>query len=294
VHTSAEERRTIAEWEEEYGLVILDYDGFEAVADPRQDLKVQRFTRAEFEQAVASCTVVWSRRAGNPAARERLAARRRDATETAGRAPRDRAAAPAAPAAASAQPASEAVLPARPARRARRVRAVNVGRWRRRFLVWFTLPALAEWAVAAVLAFARERLGVRWWWPAALGAAALFVTCVVPGTTLLSGPLFVWYEIVRWGAGLAMAGLGHAAHAVVGGTPPAWTDVPRFLTQMVWFGTPLPDYFTISRAVTSSVVLGALTGAAADLWVRIKGRHRGGKAGTSSVDGADRPDHLLM
>lgn len=47
--------KTISEWEQEYGLYIVDLDGFDT-RDPQ--LYQRRYTRDEFEAALAFCTVV--------------------------------------------------------------------------------------------------------------------------------------------------------------------------------------------------------------------------------------------
>lgn len=259
----SEERRTIDDWAREYGMVVLDYDGFDGIADPTTPIERQLFTRAEFERGIASCTVVWRRGSSRP--RESRAALD-DARHT----PEASLKAEDAPAASARQHAGQ---------------RTQLGPWRRRSLILFTLPTLAEWLVFSLLQQLRVRLRIRWWWSAALLAAALFVTGVVPGTTLLSGPLFVWYEVIRWGIGLFMAALGHAAVSVLGGTAPSWTGTPRFLQEMVWFGTPMPDYFTPARAVTSSAVLGVGIGAFRDLWQRLRTPADEGNAAPSERDG---------
>ncbi|MDQ0191166.1 hypothetical protein JI721_04070 [Alicyclobacillus cycloheptanicus] len=55
-----EVRKTIQAWEQEYGIVILDLDGFDT-DDPQ--LYDRLFSRSEFETALASCTVIQRRRA---------------------------------------------------------------------------------------------------------------------------------------------------------------------------------------------------------------------------------------
>ena len=49
-----EEKKTIPEWEEEYGVDILDPDGFDR-SDP--NLYEKKFTKEEFEEGLMYCTI---------------------------------------------------------------------------------------------------------------------------------------------------------------------------------------------------------------------------------------------
>ncbi len=54
----AGDKRTIREWEQEYGIRILDFDGFD---NSGPDLLRNRFSRREFEQAATQCTIAMRR-----------------------------------------------------------------------------------------------------------------------------------------------------------------------------------------------------------------------------------------
>lgn len=280
-----EVRKTLQAWEQEYGIYIVDLDGF----DTRDSqLYLRGFTRAEFETGLAFCTIVRRHDAAGdntttftasvgetaaatsitgakPAAPDRVAS---PAAKSATSAPAKRAASAPTDRAAADSPASDAL------RRVMRPLAVRwQGRLFRRLVVLFTLPVLATVLIDVLYGALSRFVRIRWYWPALVLATDALIVLLAPLAPLISGPLYLWYIVV----GALVHVVGHGMAIIWQATPwghgaptPALGTGP-FLGTVQIAGNAVPLYFHLGTAITSSLVWGSVVSSLQHFWVS---RHR--------------------
>lgn len=271
------ETRTLREWEQEYGIFILDLDGFDQT-DPQ--LYKREFSRSEFEQGIAECTVIVNKHslASKNSASMRFAAQ-----------PIEKSQSPvntfnqSAPTLDTSTPVTRKapfttdamhhlvdlvkakrnkVSSARKQRLSTRQKStikpepIHVSR-----ILWFgaTLPTLATFFLDKLCLLLVNRFQIRWYWPMALLAMDAFVIFMQPVAPLIAGPLYVWYLLFGWLAALfggifsfIDGSIFHHSTLSTGGlhTP---QNAP-FLSSVTLFGNPASLYFSFQAALASSLV----------------------------------------
>lgn len=248
----ARDRKTIREWEQEFGFFILDLDGFDKT-DPK--LYERLFSQSEFEQAAAECTILY--RKGEemgqpptknarqtepvPAPKERKNRdRSRDRGRDRGRVRRI--------------PIPEAVAKhTKPA-------GVAITKWFRRPRLWivvlFTLPTLATLLLNLVYQNLQARWRIPWYVPAAILGLDGFILLIQILSPLISGPLYLWYVLFN-ALSVLLHGLVTFTKVTLLHQPPGLTaaaPVP-FLSSVSLGGNAVPLYFSMGSALTSSIFL---------------------------------------
>ncbi|RIV20164.1 hypothetical protein D2Q93_11955 [Alicyclobacillaceae bacterium I2511] len=262
------EKKTIAQWAKDYGVVLLDMDGFGTGPHTRE----RRLTQREFEQGLAECTILcW------PSEQTRLGMTGQ-AVQANVEGPLHPEEGPQHPEEGPQHPEEGPLHPeegpqhpdaaARPARTKQRPRKQLIS-WRR----WGWLFVLAPLPVLAVLLVQLLARAVtrwsywRWYFSAGVLAADVFVLWLQPVAPWLSGPGYPYYLV----ANILVQGLHDpyvfVLHQVLHqpflppATPTVWQSVNVN-------GVPLPLYFTVDKAVTSSLWLATLLFSFGDLMGR--------------------------
>lgn len=257
VRKSSDDRRTLREWEQAYGLYILDMDGFDT---SDSELYHRTWTRAEFEHGLAECTVIRkspltlaetdtssfsAKRRTEPRFRSSDGALEQRQEEIA--------------ASSDHNPSSNRPNQNRHRRQQQFQRKTRRIKWN--LFIYFPLIVLAVWLLSKFYRTLSKRIVIRWYWPAVLlllDAAVVSLDTIGP---VFVGPLYVWYVVLSWlayGLGeikqfaLSMFHQqpmsGHGLHVPVA-TP--------FLSNVLVHGNPLSDYFTFSAALASAFVWGS-------------------------------------
>lgn len=140
-------------------------------------------------------------------------------------------------------------------------------------LVLVTLPTLGTWGVYGLYGRLTRRISVKWVWPAGMLALDFLILLIQPVTPFLSGAGYLWYLVLGLLAQLIHSlwnGLNHLfspqANAVSGGGP--------FLSSVTVAGNPLNLYFTLDKAVVSSLILATAIVSVHDLIRRGLGKMR--------------------
>lgn len=253
---SNNDRRTIHEWEQAYGLYILDMDGFDT-SDP--ELYNRTLTRAEFEHGLADCTVIRKSPLTRTESTTSASSTKKGTNSRHHFTNRELEHSQEELAASS----DKTLLSNRPKQSRQRRQRQSQGKTRRirwRVFVAFPLITLAVWLLSRLYLALSRRVIIRWYWPAVLlllDAAVVSLDTIGP---VFVGPFYLWYVILSWlayGLGeikqfvLSMFHQqpmsGHGLHVPVA-TP--------FLSNVSVHGNPLSDYFTLSAALASSFVWG--------------------------------------
>jgi hypothetical protein len=228
------DKRTIQEWEQEFELNIVDMDGFDK-RDPK--LFDRLFTKTEFEQAIAFCTVIHKQPRGKV------------------------------------QPAPLSDLyriqPEINDKERYRKNKKNMQIKRVWFLyASFPIPAATALLLKQLYRLTGYKLRIPWYYPLGLFTLGFCILLFNPVTTLVAGPFYVWYLILGFIAEI----LGTLYFQLVtatfhkGALPLAHNP---FLGSVNLFGNPMNLYFSPGKAVTSSIIIAILIVSAADLVNRL-------------------------
>lgn len=223
------DRKTIREWEQQYGIFILDLDGFDKT-DPK--LYERLFTQSEFEQAAAECTIMERKVSTAPS---------QDAEKLRRKPPKPKN--------------TETKAAVEPAESRQRVK-----NWSKRPLLWllilFTLPTLAVLGLNWVYQKLQSRWAIPWYVPASILGLDLFILMIQPISPFISGPFYVWYLVLNEVSTL-LHGVVTFVKVSVLHQPPGLTSaspVP-FLSSVSLAGNAVPLYFSTGSALTSSVFI---------------------------------------
>ncbi|MCL6626099.1 MAG: hypothetical protein K6T68_05865 [Alicyclobacillus shizuokensis] len=252
------ERKSIREWEIEFGVYVLDVS---------PDLLNANLSETEFRRLLATHPVLQRPQSG---ARPGLftgadAVRTEDASSRAD-APLPHAREPRPAPDPRIQSVSEA--PSNPSGNRRRA-----GRhWLWAFII-ATGPALAVWLLSRLYRALLRRFSIAWYWWACVLIMDLLILWLSPVSALISGPFFLWYLI----ADALGRGVNQAAQGVLDRLVPLLhrSDVhpslpPSFLETIQLAGNPLPVYFSIGQWITSSLVLATAVVAGRAVWERLR------------------------
>lgn len=275
------DRKTIREWEQEYGIFILDLDGFDKT-DPK--LYERLFSQSEFEQAAAECTIL-HRKPGEQAATltdtleptvatkgmallgalstvfaniknafGAINAKGKHQKQTTMRRPQQMEAATANHPDANVKPTKH------PAKQHAHRRFSNLGRKSLiGMLVLTTIPTLLTIGLNWLYRQLQSRWRIPWYVPAAILGLDAFILWIQPVSPIISGPLYTWYVLFNE-VSLILHGLITFIKVNLLHRPPGLTaaaPVP-FLSSFSLAGNAVPLYFSFGKALTSGVFIGTV------------------------------------
>ncbi len=232
------DKKTIREWEKEFELNIVDMDGF----NKRDPLLFERlFSKEEFERAIADCTVIHKSIYKKPREEMRPFVQQKQYSHS------------------------------KLNKMSRKQTKINI-RWHRVWLLYvlFTIPVAVSFLLKYIYKILARKISIRWYYPAGLGIMSLFILFLEPVTTLIAGPLYLWYLILSIIASLLGALYFKLAESLFhkGILPPSHEP---FLSGVNLSGNPMNLYFSLGKAVTSSIVIAVLIVCASDLYKRFAG-----------------------
>jgi len=245
IDTPSSELKTIREWEQEYQILILDVDGFD-VNDSQ--LYNRLFSRREFEQAVAECTILRKK--------PELSKKRVETQE-----------APKSSRPTSQKQSGEASPEENEPRRRKNVKVNRATVW---LLIAFTLPTLATLLIYWTYQKINRLFKVPWYVPIALVATDGVIGLIQPISPFISGPGYFWYLILNSLTQIFRISItfvqGNILHHPLGLTT---GDPAMFLSNTSLAGNAVPLYFTFGSALASSVYLATILTFTADIGRRI-------------------------
>lgn len=237
------EKKRIEEWEREFQIQILDMDGFNQ-RDPH--LYERFFTKSEFEVAIASCTIAHKRATNNRSVAGH------NASYTAKSVVKEKYNSP------------------KPERDYFQKRMIHFVRSKKAYIA-FTIPALFTFLLWHFYSIVMNKIQIRWYWPLGFCFITMFIILLEPITPLMAGPLFIWYLLFSGIAMVAGQLYWQLAHVLFHRSLPAILNEP-FLSTVNLFGNPVSLYFSIGKALTSSIVLSILIVCIRDLTRRFTNR----------------------
>ena len=249
------ELKTIREWEQEYQILILDVDGFD-ISDSQ--LYNRLFSRREFEQAVAQCTIL----------RKEPVSANRPIKPSIGPEPSP-------PPSRKQRRATSSLRENRP-KPEKKVKLNRATVW---FLLACTLPTLATMVIYWAYQQINRRFKIPWYVPITLLVTDGLVGLIQPISPFISGPGYLWY--------LVLNGLVQISHSLITyvrenllHAPQVLTlgDPAMFLGNTTLSGNAVPLYFTFGSALASSIYLATLITFCADIgrraYLAIPGRRQ--------------------
>ena len=274
------DKKTIAQWAKEYGVVILDMDGFGGAK--RQE---HRLTRTEFEQGLAECTILRWPQDGLGSAGGETAATEPAINQTHPEVVAGSTMTPVATPVSTVADLQESIFelpdgdhenggaqgekennPAERRPRTRHAAILPAIPWRRLGWLFLVIPLPA---LTTLLVHLLYRAVARWfhwhgYFSGGLLAADVFVLWLQPVAPWLSGPGYPYYVVVNMVTQVLHGSYVYVLHQVLHQPflPPATATV---LQSVSVNGVPLPLYFTVDKAVISSLWLATLIISVGDL-----------------------------